>query len=317
VRLCWASSLLNFRLILDLINDHYLGKHYQEVGNVMYEPFVEYVAESCFRCGAHRHRATRLTQSVYALISATMHYVGFVLPISQRTESCMARLQHCPETRQLALRFSALCHRSHMAPLPRFLLFRSSAWFCYPGGGKMADPFSVAGTAVGITSLGIQTFQILYRYYADFKGHHEDIDSLLRQITGLQGILEILQGKEYEWKHDEIQPPSLPGFTMAIADCKEALAKLDRMTAKFGAIDTEKHWKTRLANVQKRMIWPFKKETLQEFDGLQGQPVNSLALRWARCSRATTGRYTFHPRCHSWEHNRHHARADTTHSCFW
>jgi hypothetical protein len=151
-----------------------------------------------------------------------------------------------------------------MAPLPRFLLFRSSAWFCYPGGGKMADPFSVAGTAVGITSLGIQTFQILYRYYADFKGHHEDIDSLLRQITGLQGILEILQGKEYEWKHDEIQPPSLPGFTMAIADCKEALAKLDRMTAKFGAIDTEKHWKTRLANVQKRMIWPFKKETLQE-----------------------------------------------------
>jgi hypothetical protein len=131
----------------------------------------------------------------------------------------------------------------------------------------MTDPFSVTGTAVGITSLGIQTFQILYRYYADFKGHHDDIDSVLRQTSGLQGILEILQGKEYEWKRHEIQPPSLSGFTMAIEDCKEALAKLDRMTAKFGAIETEKSWKTRLTNVQKRMTWPFKKETMHELQG--------------------------------------------------
>jgi hypothetical protein len=131
----------------------------------------------------------------------------------------------------------------------------------------MGDPFSVAGTAVGIASLGIQTFQILYRYYADFKDHHDDIDNVLRQIIRLQGILEILQGKEDEWKGHEIPPSSLSGFKMAIADCKEALARLRSMTEKFSAIDTDKSWMNRWANMQKRVTWPFRKETLTELQG--------------------------------------------------
>jgi hypothetical protein len=131
----------------------------------------------------------------------------------------------------------------------------------------MGDPFSVAGTAVGITSLGIQTFQVLYHYYAEFKGHHEDIDSVLQQVEGLRGLLEILQGKEDELKCLDIVPSSLSGFKMAIADCKEALAKLRTMAEKSIAIDTGKGWKTRLVNMQKRVTWPFKKETLKELQG--------------------------------------------------
>jgi hypothetical protein len=57
----------------------------------------------------------------------------------------------------------------------------------------MADPFSVAGTAVGITSLGIQTFQILYNYYSQYKGFQDDIDNLLRHVKGIHNVLESLR----------------------------------------------------------------------------------------------------------------------------
>lgn len=51
----------------------------------------------------------------------------------------------------------------------------------------------MAGTAVGITCLGIQTCQILYKYYVQYNGFHDDIDAVLRQTEGLQGILESLR----------------------------------------------------------------------------------------------------------------------------
>ena len=57
---------------------------------------------------------------------------------------------------------------------------------------KMADPFSIAGTAVGITSLDIQTCQGLIKYYVQFRGYHEDIDVVITHLEIVETILKAL-----------------------------------------------------------------------------------------------------------------------------
>jgi Xaa-Pro aminopeptidase len=94
----------------------------------------------------------------------------------------------------------------------------------------MGDPFSVAGTAVGITSLGIQTCQVLYNYYSQYKGYHDDIDNVLRQVEGLQGILDSLRQVKDRFEIDNHEPSSQ--LHMALKACEEALARLKAMADK-------------------------------------------------------------------------------------
>lgn len=54
----------------------------------------------------------------------------------------------------------------------------------------MAEAFGVAGSAVGVISLGIQVCQGLLAYYDSWKGCHQDIENTSRSIASLAEILE-------------------------------------------------------------------------------------------------------------------------------
>ncbi|KAL5120153.1 hypothetical protein ACEQ8H_001979 [Pleosporales sp. CAS-2024a] len=139
----------------------------------------------------------------------------------------------------------------------------------------MGDPFSVAGTAVGITSLGIQTFQILYSYYSQYKGYHEDIDNVLRQVEGLQGILEALRDVKARFEIDNHGPSSQ--LLMALKTCEETLAKLKSMADQCNTVN-KGDIQARLRNVRKRLMWPFKKETLADMQATLGRFQDNLSL---------------------------------------
>jgi hypothetical protein len=126
----------------------------------------------------------------------------------------------------------------------------------------MGDPFSVAGTAVGITSLGIQTCQILHRYYSQFKDFDADIRGVLRQVEGLQGILNGLQQVKERFEIDNHAPSSQ--LHLALQACKEALGDLEKMADKCSAEDHPKTIKARAKNVRQRVLWPFRKDTLTD-----------------------------------------------------
>jgi chromosome segregation ATPase len=150
-----------------------------------------------------------------------------------------------------------------------------------PFSSTMGDPFSVAGTAVGITSLGIQTCQILYKYYSQYKGYHEDIDAVLRQVEGLQGILDSLRQVKERFKLDNHAPSSQ--LHLALVACEEALGRLKEMADKCNTTQQAEGLKDRLRNVRKRLAWPYREETLA---GLQAtltrfQDNLSLALQSA------------------------------------
>lgn len=126
----------------------------------------------------------------------------------------------------------------------------------------MGDPFSVASTAVGITSLGIQTFQVIARYYGQYKGFHDDIDNVLRKAEGLQGILEGLKGMKSELEIDNHAPSSQ--LEMELRACEIALIRPEDMAKKCNTAKTNEGMQARLRNVSKRLLWPFKKETLRD-----------------------------------------------------
>lgn len=125
----------------------------------------------------------------------------------------------------------------------------------------MADPFSVTGTAVGITSLGIQTFQLLYQYYSKAVGYHEDIDKVVQQVAGLRDVLIALQRTTDRFSTDEQVPSSQ--LSAALISCQGTLVDLNEMTAKCCASRHNQSWQ-KLQNIKRRLAWPFKKATVKE-----------------------------------------------------
>jgi hypothetical protein len=124
----------------------------------------------------------------------------------------------------------------------------------------MGDPFSVAGTAVGITSLGIQTCQILYNHYLQFKGHRNDIDNVLKQVESLQGILESLRKIKTSFEIDNHAPSSQ--LQLALEASQQALHELKEMAKKCNTTLQPKDIKARLRDVKTRALWPYRKDTL-------------------------------------------------------
>jgi hypothetical protein len=145
----------------------------------------------------------------------------------------------------------------------------------------MGDPFSVAGTAVGITSLGIQTCQILYQYYSNVKGIHEDIDDVLRRVEGLQGILDSLKDVKARFEIDNHEPSSQ--LHMALKACEDVLKRLKKLADSCKATKEPQRLEDRLRSAKRRAMWPFKKETVTELQAtLDGFQQNlSLALQSA------------------------------------
>jgi uncharacterized protein (DUF3084 family) len=126
----------------------------------------------------------------------------------------------------------------------------------------MGDPVSAIGTAAGITSLGIETSRILYRYYSDVKGCRKDIDDVLRQVEGVRSILESVdQVKE---KIEIVNHAPNPQLQSALQACQDASKELKQMAAKCSATPQSGSIQAQLRATGKKVLWPYKKETVAD-----------------------------------------------------
>ena len=69
----------------------------------------------------------------------------------------------------------------------------------------MADPLSIAGSVVGIISLGIQAAESLVQYYTSFRDQEDDIANVVRK---LKSLLELLKGFDHEKTQTRIRKGS-------------------------------------------------------------------------------------------------------------
>jgi hypothetical protein len=124
----------------------------------------------------------------------------------------------------------------------------------------MSEPFSVASSAVGIVSLGLQVTQSLVTYYSQFKAFDSDIADISRKADGLHGILQVL---EVPLRKFEIENATIPAqVRTAISASEEGLRNLNDWIEKYGKAKPPANIEDRLRLLRKRTLFPFRRDTL-------------------------------------------------------
>lgn len=120
------------------------------------------------------------------------------------------------------------------------------------------DPFSVTGTAVGITSLGLQVCQALVHYYGKFRGFHDEIDSVVRRTENLMKSLQALESLKFRNGDGEV----FASLQEALKTVRLALKTLDEYAKRCGEVKMPDSARDRAKLVTKRLLWPFRQDTL-------------------------------------------------------
>ena len=124
----------------------------------------------------------------------------------------------------------------------------------------MADPFSVAASAVSVVSLGIQVCQGLLSYYSDYKSYDDDVSSLCRKVEDLRSTLEICA--------DVLQKPGLTASKASanvaknMGACKDSLDSLQNSLDSCQKNPRPQGLKGNICNYGQRTSYPFKKSNV-------------------------------------------------------
>lgn len=125
----------------------------------------------------------------------------------------------------------------------------------------MGDPFSVAGSAVGVISLGLTVCQGLLTYYGPFKAYDEEIRDVSNHIKSFQSTLKALENVLAN-SQIFLSPLTAQSATVAldsIFNCQEGLGRLSKMLNKCKSTST----KLLGSKIQiNRILYPVRRDTL-------------------------------------------------------
>lgn len=140
----------------------------------------------------------------------------------------------------------------------------------------MADPASIVGTVVGVASLGIQSCQIIQKYYSQHKSYGDDIKQVLDQLQGLEGMLSALRDAKSRIEVDNHEPSSQ--LHMALGRCETSIKRLYDFAQKCGIAKDHNDGRSRIGLAKDKILWPFRKEALNELRANVDSLQQSLAL---------------------------------------
>ncbi|KAK5717362.1 hypothetical protein LTR15_009256 [Elasticomyces elasticus] len=134
----------------------------------------------------------------------------------------------------------------------------------------------IAGSAVGVMSLGIQVCQGLLQYYGDWKGYHKDIEASHKAVQGLTEtfvlLAQVLKGnvavKDHQRRHVED----------CVAGCKNSIGQLKDRLAELRKHEHPTAFRDKLKAGGNRMLYPFKKESLDVLRDLVQEILQRLML---------------------------------------
>lgn len=121
----------------------------------------------------------------------------------------------------------------------------------------------VAGTAVGIASLGIQVCQGLLSYYDAWKSYDTDISGTYDAVTDLSKTLTILKTTLRE----EVDRERVGRVDTCVKGCEDALLKLDEKRRSLQEYSQPEGLRQKMRSGLQRSWYPFRKETLAALKG--------------------------------------------------
>ncbi|KAH0287348.1 hypothetical protein KCU62_g6027, partial [Aureobasidium sp. EXF-3399] len=117
----------------------------------------------------------------------------------------------------------------------------------------------VAGTAVGIASLGIQVCQGLLSYYDAWKSYHPDISSTYEAIIDLSKTLTVLKTTLQQQADGE----RVERVRTCVKGCEDALRQLDEKRRSLQKFTAPEGFRQTVRSGLQRSWYPFRKETLE------------------------------------------------------
>ncbi|KAF2962889.1 hypothetical protein GQX73_g10686 [Xylaria multiplex] len=141
----------------------------------------------------------------------------------------------------------------------------------------MSDPLSVAGSVVGIISLGIQVTQSLSDYYTTFKSQHSDIAHTMRKLDDLLGMLENLRNLVEKRRFQADEETLVGNIESLIGQCEECIQELQDEAIKFEKTPVDSKQPALKAAIR-RAAYPFRKSTLEKLDEDIGEITDVLRM---------------------------------------
>jgi hypothetical protein len=117
----------------------------------------------------------------------------------------------------------------------------------------------VAGSAVGIASLGIQVCQGLLTYYDDWRGYHTDVGSAYDSIDDLSRTLALLKAS---LDSDELDEERKNRVKRCLQSSEESLAKLSQKSQKLRKHGQPEGLRQKAWAEIQRAWYPFRASTL-------------------------------------------------------
>lgn len=124
----------------------------------------------------------------------------------------------------------------------------------------MGDPISIAGSAVGIISLGLQVTQSLVSFYMSYRDKERDLNRTIQNLSNLGANLESLDNalKERKFREEEIE--SKERIESLIKDCEELIRELKEECDRFQKPSSV------LKKAGRHVKYPFRPSTLEKLD---------------------------------------------------
>jgi hypothetical protein len=147
----------------------------------------------------------------------------------------------------------------------------------------MSDPFSIAGSAVGVISLGISTCSGILEYYSQWKEYDNDIAQTYQHISQLQSVLRSIDSAVASL------PVCGPKETRALVqshllDSEASVQKLKKRLDKIRSTASPQNaslTQTAVAKLERhkrRLLYPFQQGTLGKLRDAALEAQDRLAL---------------------------------------
>ena len=129
----------------------------------------------------------------------------------------------------------------------------------------MADPLSVAGSVVGIISLGIQVTTSLVKFYNSHKGRDSDINRTSEKLDGLLVILHSIETTLSGRKFHVDERSLIRSIEKSIKSCDEMIQELRHEFQKISKPSSD-GTRAAIKLAGRRVTYPFRQSTLQKLD---------------------------------------------------
>ncbi|KAK4909462.1 hypothetical protein LTR66_017491, partial [Elasticomyces elasticus] len=144
----------------------------------------------------------------------------------------------------------------------------------------MSDPLSVAGSAVGVISLGLVVCGEIVDYGRAYRDYDEDIRSITAKAESLNETLEDL--KDAIKLTQTSQPRTALRLSNKVIGIKEHITRLKSVLKRYGPGDPVEGFARKARNQVKKSVYHFRKDVLREMaadlDSLQNTLQTALLV---------------------------------------